>query len=106
MDRKRNELIELLKRYKEQINKKIKVERLILFGSRAYGRAKKNSDVDIVIISNDFEGEKSFKRPVPLYRDWDCDYVIDIICLTPKEAEKKKKQIGTVREAITEGIEI
>jgi hypothetical protein len=31
---------------------------------------------------------------------------MDILCYTPEEFEKKKKQIGIVRTAVEEGIEI
>ena len=33
----------------------IHVERVILFGSFANGKARKDSDIDLVVISNDFE---------------------------------------------------
>ena len=37
---------------------------------------------------------------------WGYDYDVDIICLTPQELDKKKKEIGIIKEAVREGIEI
>ncbi len=37
---------------------------------------------------------------------WDYDFDIDILCLTPEELKEKQQQIGIIREAMKEGIEI
>ncbi len=81
--------------------------RIILFGSRATGKAKKDSDYDFMIISSRFKkidwetrSAKAYhlKRHIPA--------AMDIVCYTPEEFEKKKKQIGIVQQAVKEGIEI
>jgi len=104
MDKKSNELIVKLKEFKQNTWNKIILDKIILFGSRAKGTAKKNSDVDLILVSKDFKGEKSFKRPAQFYVDWNYDYDVDIICLTPQELERKKKQIGLIKNALKEGI--
>lgn len=43
-------------------NKNIRVEKLILFGSYAAGKAKAYSDIDIAVISPSFEGKGLLKR--------------------------------------------
>lgn len=96
----------MLKEFKEKIERRVKLKNLILFGSRARGTAKKNSDIDIILVSEDFSGEKSYKRSVKFYLDWDYDYNTDIICLTPEELESKRRQIGIIKNALKEGIEI
>lgn len=40
----------------------IQVEKIIIFGSYATGNYKKDSDVDIAIISKDFEGKDIFQK--------------------------------------------
>jgi predicted nucleotidyltransferase len=40
----------------------IKVDRIILFGSYATGNAKKESDIDVAVISEDFKGMNVLKR--------------------------------------------
>lgn len=104
MDKKQIKIIKLLKKFKADLNKKIKVEQLILFGSQATGNAKKTSDVDLLLISKDFKGKKYFKRSPDLYLMWDYNYNVDILCLTPQELRKKQKEIGIINEAIKQGI--
>ena len=106
MDRKKNEIIDLLKIFLAKVEKTTKIKKAILFGSQVVGKERADSDVDLMIISEDFENKKSYKRSPHMYLLWDLPYDADIICLTPKEFEKKKKQIGIVRQAVEEGIEL
>ncbi len=99
-----NKTIKLLENFKKKVEKRIDLDKLILFGSRARNDAKIDSDFDLIIVSKTFEGQKSFKRPIEFYVDWDSDYNTDIICLTPKELEIKKKQMGIIKTALKEGI--
>jgi len=43
-------------------DKGVKVSKIILFGSQIGGKTTKESDVDIVIISDDFQGKNIFER--------------------------------------------
>ena len=40
----------------------VRVNRMVLFGSHAKGTAGEDSDIDVVIISNDFQGKDLFER--------------------------------------------
>jgi len=104
MGKEEDKVMKLIKKFKNDISKKINIERLILFGSRASGTAKKTSDIDLLLISKDFSGEKYYKRPPELYLLWKYDYDIDLLCLTPAELKKKEKQIGIIKEAVNKGI--
>lgn len=106
MDRTQSKIISLLKDFRKKVEKKIVVDKIILFGSRARNEGREDSDIDFIIVSDDFEGKKSFKRSPIFYYMWDAKYDVDIICLTSKELNKKKRQIGIISEAIKEGIEI
>ena len=49
-------IIETIKEYKKALLKLgIRVERVVLFGSFAKGNPRKDSDIDLVVVSNDFE---------------------------------------------------
>ncbi len=48
------EIIESIKKYIEKISKYYKIEAIILFGSYAKGTENEDSDIDIAIISSDF----------------------------------------------------
>ena len=106
MGKKEVNLIKLLSEFKKKVNKEFNVTKFILFGSRARKNNKKESDVDILIVSPDFEGRKSFKRSPKLYLMWNEDYEVDFICLTPEELKQKQKQISLVKDAVNKGIEI
>jgi len=44
------------------LSRKVKVERLILFGSYVYGKPREDSDFDIAVISKDFKGMPLLKK--------------------------------------------
>ncbi|MEK6900903.1 MAG: nucleotidyltransferase domain-containing protein [Nanoarchaeota archaeon] len=96
------------------VNQFIKVAKLnfspckaILFGSRARGKDKEDSDYDFILISPCFaqwEWEERAARAYHAKRN--IPAAMDIICLTPTEFEIKKKQMGIIQEAVREGIMI
>lgn len=98
--------IEIVKRFKKRLSDKISVKKLILFGSRAKGKIHKWSDFDIVVVSDNFKGKKSFERGIGFYNYWEENYPVDFLCLTPNEFDKLKNRVTIVREAVKEGIEI
>jgi len=88
-----------------KVRKKYKIERAILFGSRARDEHLKDSDYDIILVSADFKDIFFTKRCALMYdfwRHWPIE--IEPLCYTPDEFETKKNQIGIVSEAIKEGI--
>jgi hypothetical protein len=104
MDKKKDKLIPLLKEFKKNASKKVKIDKLIFFGSRATKKSKKTSDIDLLLISKNFKGKKYFKRSPKFYLMWDYPYDVDILCLTPEELAKKQKQTGIIQQAVKEGI--
>lgn len=105
MDKKKN-LIKKLKIFRNMINSEIPVEKMFLFGSYAIGKARRWSDIDLIIVSPKFRRKKSYQRARRLYDYWDLNYPVDFLCYTPEEFNKLKKQITIVREAVETGIEI
>jgi predicted nucleotidyltransferase len=47
----RTKHIVLLKKFKKDLTKHITIQRMILFGSRAHGKATRWSDFDLLIVS-------------------------------------------------------
>ncbi len=86
-----------------KISKKYKLKKAIIFGSSVKGNFGENSDIDLIIISDKFEGLSSLKRPVELYLEWDLDYPVDFVCFTTKEFEKLKRRVSLVKEALKNG---
>jgi len=96
-----------IKDFIKRIKRKYRIEKVILFGSRARGDYLKNSDYDLIIVSPDFREKFFTKRIAEMYDHWKFFPInIEPICYTPEEFEEKKKQIGTVKQALKEGIEI
>ena len=103
MVQKQNKNINILKKFKKEL-KEIEISKLILFGSRARGDFEKDSDFDILIISKKFKGVKWNERSLNIYLSWKEKAPLEVLCYTPKEFEKGKKQVGIIQEAVKEGI--
>lgn len=100
-------LIGELKKIGNDLKEEIDAERVILFGSHAKGKAKKDSDVDIIVVSPRFRGVPSFMRSVDIRDEfYRLRKPVDIICLTPEEFEKKRGEISIIAEAVKEGKEM
>ena len=82
-------------------------QHVILFGSRATGRARPDSDIDLIIVSPFFEGARFIKR-MGLFRERidPLRYGVstDVLCYTPDEFDEMSTGIGMVAEAVKEGI--
>lgn len=97
---------QIAKRFASRIKKVHTPAKVLLFGSRARGDNFKKSDFDFIVVSRKFEGKKFMQRLPEMYDYWDEDVDIEAICYTPEEFERKSKQIGIVRNAVREGIEL
>ena len=103
---KKDDLITELNGFKKRLSVNMPINKIILFGSMVKGNVNRDSDIDLIIVSNKFKGKKSFKRSIGFYKYWDINYPVDFLCYTPEEFNKLKKQITLVRTAVEEGIEI
>ena len=88
----------------EKLSKKIRIGKVIIFGSRARGDEDEGSDVDLLIISPDFKGKRFRERPLSFYKYCELDFPVDFICFTPEEFEEMKGKATIVKEALEEGI--
>ncbi len=98
--------LNLLKIFKRKLSEKIVVNKLILFGSRAWGKPQRYSDFDLIIVSSEFKDKDFFERGSQLYNYWNVDYPVDFLCYTPEEFNKLKKGVTIVNLAVKKGIEI
>jgi predicted nucleotidyltransferase len=93
MDKKA--VLEIIARFKKAIESKgIRVERLILFGSYATGTYREGSDIDIVVISDDFKG-KSYWERIEILSDaiYEVFEPIEAVAMTPGEWERRESMI-------------
>lgn len=77
----------------------IEVSKIILFGSQVTGQATADSDVDLIVISSDFQGKDIFDRAL-LTGDAEVSTIrkfkvpIDIIALTAEELESESSLLA------------
>ena len=78
-------------------NNDISVDKIILFGSILTNKFTDESDIDIILVSLDFESIDYHQRTVDIIWDWDREYGIpDIIPLTPDEFNAKSNDSDDV----------
>ncbi len=88
-------VLEIIYRFKKAIESKgIKVDRIILFGSYATGTYHEGSDIDIVVISEDFR-EKSYWERIEILSDaiYEIFEPIEAVAMTPEEWESRDSMI-------------
>ncbi|MEX2683292.1 MAG: nucleotidyltransferase domain-containing protein [Candidatus Sigynarchaeota archaeon] len=96
-----------IQEFAKRIKEKLPIDRIILFGSRARGDNFRNSDYDIIVISDYFAGMRFAERIALVLDFWD-GYPLELepICYTVKEFENKCGQLGMISQAMIDGIEI
>jgi len=86
------EVIDFLK--ERLLHSGLNISKIILFGSQASGTATAESDIDVIILSEDFRGKNIFER-AEMTKHAEIETVkkfvvpLDIITLTPEEYEKQ-----------------
>src|SRR3989304_5872799 len=103
--RKNIKAINILKELGKQ--RGMDVDKIVVFGSYARGAEKKGSDIDIIIVSRDFEGKEIFERvklASGLHRQLVKKTMIpaDIMYYSPSEWKKGNSLI--INQAKEEGI--
>lgn len=105
MVQKANLNLKIVKRFREKIGRTFKIDKIVLFGSRANGTFNEQSDFDILLISKDFKKIQKHKRAIIPYLKWNEKYPLELLCLTPEEFEAGKKEPwGIIAEALKTGI--
>ena len=91
----KKDVLNILKRLKELLeHTNIHVDRLILFGSWAKGTQREGSDIDVVVISNDFK-DKDYWARINILSDaiYQIFAPIEAVAMTPQEWESKESSI-------------
>ncbi len=86
----------------EKILEVIIPDKIILFGSRSKGIARKGSDYDLLIIQKSNESNRKIAQK--LYFHLDLPVSLDLIVQTPETIEINKKMFySVVKDALKEG---
>jgi len=86
------------------IKKDITPTKILIFGSRVRGESRKDSDLDVIIVSDFFKGIKFVKRMTAVLKKIRFSKHVDIICYTPEEFEKIQSSSTVIKNAVEEGI--
>ncbi len=100
------DIVNALGRMRRRLAPAIEVERVVLFGSRARGDARPDSDVDVILVSRSFRGRTFVRRAYPVRKAWDLDVAVDFLCYTPEEFATLAARTSIVQVALREGREI
>jgi predicted nucleotidyltransferase len=87
------ELKEIVERYLNLISQEITIEKVILFGSYALGKAGEYSDIDLAVVSKDFEGKRRIDNMKFLFsKARHVDTSLEPLAFTPGELENPDKR--------------
>jgi predicted nucleotidyltransferase len=101
-ERRKRELARFLKRLKRELG----VVEVYIFGSRAYGNPLLESDLDMIVVSEEF-GKRSFIENMELLsRTWDGSFTVEMFPYTPEQLRKYAERKTVVSEALRKGIRI
>lgn len=94
----------IVDRYRRMLEKTIRVQRIILYGSYAYGKPHRGSDIDLVVVSPDFTRMHPLERLefLSLARRTSKD-PIEALGYTPAEFKRAKDSI-LLDEIVERGI--
>jgi predicted nucleotidyltransferase len=93
MAKSQAELKEIIEEYLRLISQDISLEKVILFGSYALGKAGEFSDIDLAIVSEDFEGKRRIDNMKFLFsRAHRVDPSLEPLAFTPKQLENPDKR--------------
>lgn len=82
---------QVLNNLEKEVSKEIKVEKVYIYGSMARGDYHSNSDIDIAVISKDFQGlnhRERYQKIINPVRKVTKDKPVDLVCYTPKEFKR------------------
>ena len=93
MAKSESELKEIIEKYLQLISQEITIERVILFGSYAVGKAGEYSDIDLAVVSEDFEGKRRIDNMKFLFsKAHRVDTSLEPLAFTPKQLESPDKR--------------
>lgn len=100
-------LAEFIERYLPRLVERWRPVHVILFGSHARGDALRDrSDLDLIIVSQEFAGIPFLERGFRILWSLKTPLPLDLLCYTPEEFQRKREEIGVVRTACEEGVDL
>lgn len=93
---------QLLEEIKERIIKTMRPEKIILFGSHAWGTPEEGSDLDLFIVVP-WSDQPAYQRAREVYRALrGLDVAIDVVVQTQEEVERGRKVATSLARRVLE----
>jgi predicted nucleotidyltransferase len=90
-----------IRRFARQIAERFHPEKIILFGSYAYGQPHEESDVDLLVVMPTYD---EIAQAIRIRRECERPFALDLIVKTPKRLERALKQENWfLREVVSKG---
>ena len=90
-------------KFVEEVVKRFNPEKVILFGSYAYGKQEEGSDVDILLI---METKATLSKEVEIRMKVERNFPLDLIVMDSREIEKRIKRGDAFFQKVLESGEI
>jgi predicted nucleotidyltransferase len=101
----RDEVVQrFLETYLGQIVAEYRPEHMILFGSRATGTPREDSDIDLLLVAKRFRGIRFVDRRFHVKTTLDFPPRVDLLCYSPEEFEQLRDGFGLVADICREGV--
>lgn len=95
-----------LRVFLERLRAEVHPDLVLLFGSRARGDYRPNSDYDLIIVSVKFQGIRWRDRVAQLVKLWASNEMVDLVPYTRAELDSKRENYVSVRAAIDESVQL
>lgn len=82
---------------------------MLLFGSRARGDARPDSDYDVIVVSPAFAAVEPLRRGIGLRQVWrqvGGTGPMDLFCLTPDEFAQEQQHISLIAAVLPEAVDL
>jgi len=99
-------IAEFMERLLPKVRQAFRPQVVVLFGSRVHGNGDEWSDLDVLVVSDQFLGHGVYER---MWRfDAATDRPLDVhpLCVTPDEFRAQAEQPTIIQEALRTGIRI
>jgi predicted nucleotidyltransferase len=100
--KQKRELISFLRKLKRVLN----VSEVYLFGSRVYGTPLEESDLDMIVVSDEFKKRGFIENIILLNTLWDGSFTLEMFPYIPEQIRMFYGRKVTVTEALDKGIRI
>lgn len=88
MVKNKNQIEQIVRLYAKEVEKDYSIEQIILFGSYATGKANEQSDIDVAIVSPDFQDKPEMEILEDLSKKaMKIETSLEVLAFTPEELE-------------------